>query len=69
MNKGIRASIKGVRLTPERSEAEQRALNEQLRQSMDALAKEAKAAGLTPRKLQRILRDIQAERKARRRAR
>lgn len=69
MNKGIRASIKGIRLTPERTEAEQRALNEKIRQSMRALAKEAKAAGLTPRKVQQILREIEAERKVGRRAR
>lgn len=69
MNKGIRASIKGVRLTPERTDAEQRALNEQIRQSMRALAKDSKAASLTPRKVQQMLREIEAERKASRRAR
>jgi len=36
---------------------------------MDAMADEAKRNGLTPRKLKKILREIELERKAKRRAR
>ena len=61
--------VRGARVTPKRSEAEQRALNDEIRRSMNALAREAKAAGLTGRKVQQILREIEIERKAGRRAR
>lgn len=66
MNKGIRASIKGVRLTPVRTAEERARAWKRVEQAMDALAAEAKLNGLTPRKLQQILRDIEKERKAKR---
>ncbi len=69
MNKGIRASIKGVRLTPPKSPAERERAWKLLEASMDALAAEAKRNGLTGRKLQQILRKIEKERKAKRLAR
>jgi hypothetical protein len=69
MNKGIRASIKGVRITPERTPEQQAAAWKALRESMKALSAEAKRNGLTPRKVQKILREIEQERKAKRRGR
>ena len=67
MNKGIRASIKGTRITPPKSLAERERAWQRVKSSMDALAAEAKRNGLTPRKLQKILREIDDERKAKRR--
>lgn len=66
MNKGIRASIRAVRVTPERTPEQRAAAWERVEEAMDALAAEAKRNGLTPRKLQKILRKIEKERKAKR---
>ena len=63
MNKGIRASIKGVRLTPVRTAEQRQRAWKRVEEAMDALAAEAKRNGLTPRKLRQILRQIEKERK------
>jgi hypothetical protein len=67
MNKGIRASIKGVRLTPERTAEERERAWREFRKAQTALAAEAKRNGLTGRKLAKILKEIELERKAARR--
>jgi hypothetical protein len=69
MNKGLRGSLRAIRLTPERTPEQRAAAWARLRESMDALAAEAKRNGLTGRKLQQILREIERERKAKRRGR
>jgi hypothetical protein len=67
MNKGIRASIKGVRLAPERTPEERERAWRAFKKAQAALSAEAKRNGLTGRKLGKILREIELERKAARR--
>lgn len=69
MSKGLRESTKTYRATTERTPSQRAAAWKALRASMDAMADEAKRNGLTPRKLKKILREIELERKAKRRAR
>ena len=69
MNKGLRESAKGYRVSPERTPAQRAAAWKALRESMNAMAEEAKRNGLTPRKLKQILNEIELERQATRRPR
>jgi hypothetical protein len=67
MNKGIRASIKGVRIGRPKTPAERERAWKEFGKAQAALSAEAKRNGLTPRKLAKILREIDEERKAARR--
>ena len=69
MSKGLRESTRGYRVAADRTPSQRAAAWKALRESMDAMAEEAKRNGLTPRKLKKILREIELERKAKRRAR
>jgi len=61
--------VRGLRVTPKRTESEQRALNERMLQAIRDLRDELRRNGMTPVKAKKILRDLENERRARRHSR
>jgi len=69
MDTKVRKPLRAARLTPTRTPEERRRLANEAIEAMNALAREARRNGLTPRKVNAILREIRQERRVKRRAR
>jgi hypothetical protein len=67
METKLRKPLRSVRLTPKRSPEEQRRLGEAAIKALHELQREMQRNGMTPARAKKILRDLQNERKARRR--
>jgi len=68
MDTKIRKPLRAVRLTPKRSPEEQRRLGEAAIKALRELQREIRSNGMTPARARKILRELQNERKARRRS-
>jgi hypothetical protein len=69
MDTKVGKPLKAIKLTPDKTPAEREAAWKTFRAAQKALAEEAERNGLTSAKLRKILKEIEAERKARRRPR
>jgi hypothetical protein len=67
MDSKVRKPLRAVRLTPKRTPEEQRRLGEAAMKALRELQREMRRNGMTPARAKKILRDLQNERRARRR--
>jgi len=67
MDTKLKKPLRAVRLTPKRTPEEQRRLGEAAIKALRELQQEMQRNGMTPARAKKILRDLQNERRARRR--